>query len=245
VHGTEPSSIDAQESAMHGDTMVKRRTFSMLIAGVAAVATLACSDEPTAAQASDATMRVVNATSSPVTVRVNGDVRVSSLAAYAVSEALPVGTGTNTVQFATIGSTTGLAQTQVTTAAGAHDAVAAVPGSGLPMLAVALPDTGSIVASGRSKLRIMHLAANSPPLAIWRTQPDYQTPIAIVTPYGYLSGATIESTAGAWEVRVFAANGGSWASPLAQLSLTIPSGALRTVVTLDAPGGGVQLKVLE
>lgn len=194
---------------------------------------------------SSAALQVVNGTAATVEVRVDGTIRQAAVAPYSSSPSLTTTAGARTVQLVASGALTGTAQVVVQADSGARETVAALPGAGLPLLAVTLPDTGYLVGANRSKLRIVHLAAGSPPLTIWRTQPDFQTPVSIITPYTYLASAIVESSAGVWSVRVWPTATGSWSQPASAITLTIPAGQLRTVATMDAPGGGVQLKVVE
>ncbi len=190
-------------------------------------------------------LQVVNGTAGSVDVRIDGALRVTALSPYTSSPVLTAAAGARNVQLTASGAVSGTAQVTVQVESGSRETVAAIPGSGLPLLAVSLPDTGYIVGTNRSKLRIVHLATNAPPLTIWRTQPDFNTPIAIVTPYAYLSTAIVESAAGSWTVRVWPTASGSWTSAASTITVNIPAGQLRTVATMDAPGGGVQLKIVE
>lgn len=226
-----------------------RLTALLLAAAGTSVGASACNgsdaNQPGPAGGSPAALQVVNGTAATVEVRVDGAVRQAALAPYSSSPSLSSSAGSRTVQLVATGAFTGTAQVVVQTDSGARETVAALPGSGLPLIAVTLPDTGYLVGANRSKLRIVHLAAASPPLTIWRTQPDFQTPVSIITPYAYLATAIVESSAGEWSVRVWPTGNGSWTSPASAITLTIPAGQLRTVATMDAPGGGVQLKVIE
>jgi hypothetical protein len=189
-------------------------------------------------------MQVINGAAMPIDVRVDGVVKVSGLSAASLSTALTLPVGSHAVQLVAAGSTTGGASVTVVIAPDVRRVIAATQAaSGVGVMALA--DTGSLVGVGRSKLRVLNLAANAPPLDIWRTQPDYQMPISIMFPYAYRSGATVESTTGVWEVRVWPTGAGSWSSASSALTIAIGSAQLRTVVTLDAPGGGVKLQLLD
>ncbi len=187
----------------------------------------------------------MNGTAATVEVRVDGAIRQAALAPYSSSPSIATTLGTRTVRLVATGALTGTAQVVVQADSGARETVAALPGSGLPLVAVTLPDTGYLVGANRSKLRIVHLAAASPPLTIWRMQPDLQTPLSIITLYTYLASAIVESTPGERSVRVWPTATGSWTLPASAITVTIPAGQLRTVATMDAPGGGVQLNVVE
>lgn len=191
-----------------------------------------------------ATLAFVNASASRVDVRVDGTVRFTSVAPSSVTAGIVLSPGAHTVQFASSGATAISPQVAVAISRAERRAVV-VTSSANGLGAMALADTGSAVAVGRSKLRVLHFASSAPPLDIWRTQPDYQTPISVMFPYAYLSGATMESAAGTWEVRVWPTGAASWSSAMSALVVPVASGQIRTVVTLDAPGGGVKLQLLD
>ncbi len=214
-----------------------------LLLGVLGVA--ACGSDAIEVPASDAaTLSVVNASAARVDIRVDGAVRFTSVAPSSVTSGIVVSPGAHTVQFASSGATALSPQLAVDIGRAGHRAVVVTAASN-GLGAMTLADTGSTVAVGRSKLRVLHFASSAPPLDIWRTQPDYQTPISVMFPYAYLSGATMESSAGTWEVRVWPTGGASWSSAMSALVVPVASGQIRTVVTLDAPGGGVKLQLLD
>lgn len=101
--------------------------------------------------------------------------------------------------------------------AGASTAVAAVHTSGFVAAAV-LDDTASVVPPGATKLRVMNLALGAGALQVYRTQPDYQTPVAWQIPFNYQSDPTsapfYQSTVGSWELRVWTspADSSGWSS---------------------------------
>lgn len=189
-------------------------------------------------------LQIVNGASTTIDVRVDGAVKVSGLSASSLSSSLTLPVGSHAVQLVPTGSSTGGTSVTVNIVGESRRVVAATQSTN-GVGAMALADTGSVVNVGRSKLRVLNLAANAPPLDIWRTQPDYQTPISIMFPYPYRSGATVESAMGTWEVRVWPTGAGSWANASSALVIPIGGAQLRTVVTLDAPGGGVKLQLLD
>ncbi len=121
--------------------------------------------------------------------------------------------------------------------------MAAVPGASLG--AVALSDTGAAPVAGRGKLRVVHLAAGAPAVDVWRTQPDFPTAVRVMFPFAYRAeSAYVQSTPGTWTVFVTAAG---QAAPVRAASgpIAVAGGEVRTVVLLDAPGGGVRVTVLD
>lgn len=139
-----------------------------------------------------------------------------------------------------------------TTASGALMTVAAVRGANGNLNAVALDDTNSVVPAGATKLRVLHLAPNAGTLQVYRTQPDYQQPIAWQFPFNYqpaptsLSAPFYQSTAGSWEVRVWQtpADSTGWATAAARVVIPLASGEKKTVLLLDKAGGGVRIEVM-
>ncbi len=220
-----------------------RRTLRIAVATLPLLVLAGCGDDSLAPGFGTGSVQVINASPTAVDVRVDGALALSGLAVGALSTPLTVSAGSHAVQLVPAGGSTGGTVT-LDVAANGRRTVAATRVNGNSQ-AMALVDTGSVVASGRSKLRVLHLAVSAPPLDIWRTQPDFQTPISILFPYVYLSGSTVESAAGTWEVRIWPTAAGQWSAPSASLSVPIASGQLRTVVTLDVPGGGVRLQLLE
>jgi hypothetical protein len=65
-----------------------------------------------------------------------------------------------------------------------------------------LDDTNSVVAAGKTKVRVLHLAPNAGTLQVYRTQPDFQQPVPWQLPFNYqaevnsLSAPFYESTVG-------------------------------------------------
>ena len=234
------------EVAMSMISRSRARVHAGALLSVALVLVLsACGDDPSSpADGTRGSVQVINAATTAIDVRIDGTLALSNIAVGTVSAALPVAVGAHVVQLTPSGTTTGGASVTIDAATALRRTVAATRATA-GVNAVALADTGLLVGAGRSKLRVLHLAGNAPPLDIWRTQPDYQTPISILFPYTYLSGATVESSAGTWEVRVWPTGSGSWSAASSALTVTMTSGQLRTVVTLDVPGGGVKLQLLD
>jgi len=187
--------------------------------------------------------RVVNAAAHPVDVVVDGQVVISGLAARDVSQRVAFSAGAHTVRLRNAGTSGGVSMA-ITAAAGQTATLAALP-AGDSVSAAAIADTGAAPVAGKSKLRVIHLAASAPAIDVWRTQPDYQTPIRVMFPFAYKAQSSyLQSTPGVWVVWVTPAD--ATAPTLASSgSVTVDAGQVTTLVILDAPGGGVQVKVLE
>lgn len=114
-----------------------------------------------------------------------------------------------------------------------------------------LADTGAIVPAGASKLRVAHMASVATPISIWRTQPDYGTMIRVQFPFHYRDVSPyLQSTPGDWRVMVSSETNvaGSVAMPdtLANSGvISVADGASRTVVIVNAVGGGVAVVVVD
>ena len=222
---------------------------------IALLALAACGDSPAPSACEplggDARLRVINGDVTPVTVIIDGKTVIPELAPGTISPALAVPSGARRVQLRNAVD----AVSSVDVAATPTDTptVAARQLAGRTE-ALVLQDTGRVVPPTASKLRVVHLAASAPSLDIWRTQPDYQTPITIQFPHPYgVASPYVQSTPGTWEVRVSRGSGlpdgrplaGGWDRALARLTVTVPAGQARTVVALDAPGGALRLEAID
>ena len=207
-----------------------------------ALALAACSDDEIidpGVGGTGSALRVINASQSPMTVLVDGRVVAQGLTVASVSNALAIAPGAHEVRLQTAGGAT--AALTVQASAGQTVTTVGAP-SGAGLAAAVLQDTGSVVPAGKSKLRVAHLAAGAPQIDVWRTQPDFQTPIRVMFPFAYQATSPyLQSDPGAWEV---------WVTPVGSTtrlattgSITVPSGERRTVVVLDS-AGVLRLRVL-
>lgn len=190
--------------------------------------------DPAPPATADAVVRVVNATQSPLDVVVDGVVALRGLPVASVSGELPVAAGARRVQLRTAAGAS--AELSVDAVGGQARTAVAVGTSGA-LAAQVLADTGALVPAGKSKLRVAHLAPSASGVEIFRTQPDFQTPIRISTPFPYnTTSPYLQSDPGAWEV--FLAPAGSSGAPKLVTTgpVTVPAGERRTVVLLDSAG---------
>lgn len=211
-----------------------------------------CASDPitTCCAAGEPAVRVINAFSTPVDVIIDGKVAIASLAAGAVNSAA-ADAGSHTLVLRPTGSQTSLSQS-VVTAAGALPTIAVVRAANGAMASAVLDDTNSVVPAGATKVRVLHLAPNAGTLQVYRTQPDYPQPVSWQFPFNYqpeptsLSAPFYQSTVGSWEVRVWQtpADASGWANAPVKVVIPLASGEKKTVVILDAPGGGVRVELL-
>lgn len=196
-------------------------------------------------------VRIVNAFTSPVDVIVDGSVVIPAMAAGSLGTAV-MPPGNHTLLLRPTGTSTATSQS-ITAATGATSTIAATRDASTGALSTTvLDDTGSVVPAGATKLRVIHLAPNGGKLQVYRTQPDFSTPVQWQSPFNYqptpndLSAPFFQSTVGTWEVRIWQtpADPSGWDTATVKVVVTLASGEKRTILILDAPGGGVTTQVL-
>ena len=210
----------------------------------------ACGTEPTNTNTSgQVSLRVVNAYTAPVDVLIDGNVAITALAAGTIGTASPA-SGNHTVM---LRPTSGASVSQsITSTAGAMGTLAVVRAADGSAAVAVLDDTNSVVPAGATKVRVLHFAPNAGTLQVYRTQPDFQQPISWQFPFTYqanptsLSAPFYQSTVGSWEVRVWQtpADASGWAGATVKVVIPLLSGEKKTVLILDAPGGGVKIQVI-
>lgn len=207
------------------------------------LATACCTTGP-------ASLRVVNAFTSPVDVLIDGQVVIGSLAPGAIGTAAPA-SGSHTLALVPTSSGASAFQS-ITTTTGALRTIAAVRRSDGTVAGAVLDDTNSVVPAGATKVRVLHLAANVGTLQVYSTQPDYQELVSWQFPFDYqpeptsASAPFYQSTVGSWEVRVWEtpADESGWANAPVRVVIPLGSGEKKTVLILDKPGGGVRVELL-
>jgi hypothetical protein len=197
-------------------------------------------------------VRVLNTApgGSAIDVLVDGEVVFASLASGSVSPTLSVPSGAQSVAFLKAGAVAAPNFTTMTFAAGDTTTLLAVD-SNTVLNPWVLTDTGATVAAGKSKLRVVHFAASAPAVLFYRTQPDYPSLVSVMFPFHYRDASPyLESTPGDWSVIMATEHYTIEGAPFltdtlyASGSIAIPAGTARTVVFMDAPGGGYQTVVL-
>ncbi len=199
--------------------------------------------------------RVVNAYSQPVDVLVDGALAASAVAPGLI-DSIAQEAGAHTVALRATGSTT-TSSVQLQTAAGALQTVVAFRWGG-SLSASALEDSNAVVPAGATKVRVLHLAPNAGEIEVARTQPDWLAPplIGWKLPFLYdsatvndpLANPYYQSTVGTWDVRAWlkpSETALGWDGTTAKVTFSLGSGEKRTVLVLDKPGGGIQLRVIE
>ena len=193
-------------------------------------------------------LRIVNAFTAPVDVLIDDEVVIQSLAAGAIDSAAPA-TGSHIL---VLRRPSAFVSQSITIAPGALNTIAAVRAPNGTVTTAVLDDTGSVVPSGATKVRVLHLAPNAGELQVYRTQPDYQQPISWQFPFTYqaqpdpLSAPFFQSTVGSWEVRIWQtpADASGWANAPVKVVIPLKSGEKKTILMLDKPGGGVRVELI-
>jgi len=197
-----------------------------------------------------ASLRVVNAFTTSVDVLIDGNVAIASLPAGSIGTAGP-SSGNHTLSLRPTGAANSVSRS-INTSAGAPTTIAAVRGTSGAVSSIALDDTNSVVPSGATKVRVLHLAPNAGILQVYRTQPDFQQPVSWQFPFSYqaeptsLSAPFYQSTVGSWEIRVWQSPTDitGWANAQTRVVIPLTSGQKKTVLILDQPGGGVRIELI-
>jgi hypothetical protein len=184
----------------------------------------------------------VNGFTSPVDIVVDGKTVSAAVGAGAVVVA-GVDAGSHSL---VLRPTQGAASPALTikTTAGATNTFAAVLSNGAVATA-ALDDTNAVVPAGATKVRVLHLAPNAGTIQVYRTQPDFPSPVQWQFPFNYNPNPTsaaepfVQSTVGTWEIRVWRtpADSSGWANAPIKVQISLASGEKKTIAVLDAPGG--------
>lgn len=204
--------------------------FRTLASAALLITAVACLNDTTDPTPRDAQLRVVNASSTIVSILVDNtstlpDVEQSNVAAFFLAPGphhLNIqGAGVNLVVDLT-GTSQGVATAFVFNAADGTVGVTAL-------------DTGAIAPAGKSKVRVALLSQTLGAVDVYRIQPDFRTPTKIQTPFPYLTTSPfVQSDSGAWEV--YATPVGGTTKLVTTGAFSVESGGRRTVVFMDSLG---------
>ena len=208
---------------------------------------LACDDSPTTPviAGSGAFVQVYNTArgAGDLAVRIDNVTVRSHLAFGATTDSLSVSPGNHLVALVPSAAGRSAGSATVTFRPGHLTTLVA-----LESLTVLIPqpltDTGLEVPPGKSRLRVAHLAAQAPPIAIFRIQPDYPDPVNVMFPFEYGAVSSyIPSTPGDWWVIVTDSTPGD--TLVKEGPIGIPEGQERTVVIVDGDSAGLQTLILD
>jgi hypothetical protein len=208
---------------------------------------VACSDDasgPDTTANTDGRLQVVPGVAAlpAVDVIVDGQTRLTN-AAYGVPTApIALSLGQHTVKVVAAGTAATPGGTTVTLRAGDTTRVVVI-GTPTAMTPVALGDTGAAPIPGKGKLRVSHIAANAPPIDVYATAPGFPSFTKLMTPFPHLSSTPfIAADPGNWVIRVVAQ--GTTNVIAESAPIRVDNLWIRTVLLLDAPGGGVKITPL-
>jgi hypothetical protein len=151
-----------------------------------------------------------------------------------------VATGVQTVEIRPTGSDTPIAAGQYEFMEERLHTFAVREGTGGPELwQITDPDT--VVDPRQARLRLIHLAALAPDLAVSLTPPEGADPIALTFPYG-VTFSYVSSDSGWWTLVVTAAD---QTDTLARSRVLLLGGQVRTLLLLDGSAGRILGLLLE
>lgn len=218
-----------------------------------AVLACACSDSGTGPLGSSkAYFRVFNTAAEGQTIdaSVDGKDVVLALGAGHVSPNIQIPAGTHSIGLRVAGNVLHAPPPMDVTFSTGDTTTVFVFDSSSVLSPWVLPDTGALVAPGKTKLRVANFVTSGPPVLFYRTQPDAQTPLSVMFPFPYGEVSPyMESTPGDWQVFMSTEHYSIEGEPV-QLdtlatspAISIPVGQSRTVVFF-VMGGQVTVKVL-
>jgi Domain of unknown function (DUF4397) len=218
------------------------------VAALAAV--ISCGGEsPTSEFGNGSRLTMINGASQAGTVTILVDnTIVGDLGVAEVKRNISLSPGGHELKLRRSNGTTGLSR-HIDLVEGADLTIVALDSAGL-IRSAELVDSNTVVPAGATKLRVAHFAQAAGSIDIWRTQPDYGTPIRIMFPFNYQDiSPYVQSTPGDWQVLVSTAIStptGPMPDTLGMTSsILVPDGESRTVLVVDDPGGGVDLLVVD
>jgi uncharacterized protein DUF4397 len=223
---------------------MKARTFLLVPAILVAAA---CSDDSTSPSTSgntDGRLQVIPGVASlaAVDVVVDGQTRLTNAAYGVPTSPLALSLGQHQVKVVRPGTAPSNGGATVTLRAGDTTRVVVI-GTADAMNPVTLGDTGATPVPGKGKPRVSHLAANAPPIDVYRTQPDFATFVKFMDPFPYQAASPfIESTPGNWVIRV--TKKGTDEVLAESAPIRVDALWIRTVLLLDAPNGGIKITAL-
>jgi hypothetical protein len=221
----------------------------LLIVGmVLAAASCSGSDDGTGPAGPTGSLRVIQAAESTAVldVLVDGGVVISGLGTGTMSPPIPVPVGQRTISVRPARGAASPRELQLVVAAGSNY-TAVVIDSSTVLNPMALTDSGSVPAVGKTKLQVANFAELAGPIDVYRRQPDFDGLVDLAFPFAYrLLSGYVQSDPGDWQVLVATEariNGVPPDVPQDTLLIVEPislaAGQAVTVVLLDQPSGQI------
>ena len=215
---------------------MKRRFLTLALA--AAALTAACGDDN--GPQGQGRLRVVHLSpdSPPVDVVLDGDTVVRGLVYRDASEYLDASAGSHTLQVSAAGTTTTLLDQDISVTDGA-DYTVMVANLAVALETIVLTDDNNPPPAGKIKVRAVHASPGAGRVDVYVTTPDDvltgAVPALIDVRFGQFSNY-LDADAGTYRVRVTVT--GTTDLLIDSGGLTLDPGQVRTVIAVDAEGGG-------
>ena len=231
-----------------------RECVALLAAG-ALLAAVGCSDGngDNGPGTPEGSLRMIQASGSAATldVLVDGGVLINGLAAGTISSAVPVPSGSRTITVRPSGGATSLKSLQLSVAADSEYTAVVIDSSSV-LNPIAVSDTGSVPAPGKTKLQVANFASAAGPIDVYRRQPDFDGLVTLVFPFAYRTlSSYVQSDPGDWQVLISTetrVNGVPPDEPTDTLlivePITLAADQASTVVIVDKAGGGLEAVVV-
>jgi Domain of unknown function (DUF4397) len=223
---------------------MKLQLLTLLFA--ASTLTAACSDDDNTGPDGEARVRVVHASpdAPDVDVLVDDAEVIDDVPYLAASDYLELPAGEHNLKVNAAGTSSTVIDADVDLADGTDYTVIA---SGLvaSIAPIVLEDDNSAPAAGNARVRAIHGAPGAPAVDIYITAPGAdltgETPALAAVDFGDIADY-IEAPAGDYQVRVTPT--GTTTVVIDSGTLTLVSGQVRTVIAVDAAGGGAPFDLL-
>ncbi len=218
---------------------------SLMVAGVAALGLVACSDDDGFSPDTRPQVRVVHASPDApnVDVLVEDATILTNVPYLGASRFLRADAGTRRVRVTATGGTPTVIDANVDLATGG---VYTIIATGLlsDIQPLVIEDDPNAPTAGQAKIRVVHGAPSAPTVDVYATAVgadiDTATPVLTNVPFRAFSGY-LEVPAGTYQLRVTPAGTKDVAI---SANLTVVAGQIRTVVARDAVGGGSPFNAL-
>jgi hypothetical protein len=184
-------------------------------------------------------------------VLVDGRIVVSGLGTGTISSAVPVSPGQRTIQVQPSGGSVSPTGLELGVLADSQYTAIVIDSSSV-LNPVAVTDTGSIPAPGKTKLQVANMARLAGPIDVYRRQPDFDGLLTLVFPFPYSAvSGYVQSDPGDWQLLVateFRVGGVPPDTPQDTLLIVDPVSLAAdqavTIVLVDEPEGGIAAVVV-
>jgi hypothetical protein len=222
-----------------------KRTLALFLLAAAALSA-ACSDDDNTGLEGQGRLRIVHASpdAANLDVVVDGDTVASDIAYLGSSDYIQLTAGGHVMQISETNTTLPLIDQDVTVADGADYTV--IVGDTLDHIqALVLTDNNNTPPAGTIRVRAVHGAPGAPGVDIYVTEPGADLTLASPAASNVTFGQVlpyVDAIAGTYEVR--GTPTGAKDVIIESGALTLENGQVRTVIAVDAAGGGAPFDFL-